>query len=183
MIDPHYAALDAWNELIRTTYGEAGKYQIEILMERMALGLFKWLPKWTILVGDSGTGKSTLIRIIWRMFYADEQIIGVSSHNPMNLGQYNDESLGICDDADVHHMYKEIEEKWSGKYHLLIATNKEPDSDILENDAEVSIIRPTGQKISSERYKELVETIYDGIFELRLYFREKGGINYVKRWL
>ena len=96
-------------------------------MERMALGLFKLFPKWTILVGDAGTGKTTLIRIIWRMFYEDEHIIGVSSRNPMNFGQYNDESLGICDDADINRMYKEVEEKWTNKYHLLVATNKEPE--------------------------------------------------------
>ena len=179
MTNSRYEAIDAWDELISKLYGEDGKRKIEILIERMELGLISWNPKWTILLGKSGTGKSTLIHILIQLF--PDQWIAVAGYKPCDYGQY-DNILGICPDGDVSTMYNYINRNWtvSSRYHLLVATNKEPSVELQNSDM---IIRTTGNRVLVDEYRELITDVLAGIPELKLYFREKAGRDYIERRL
>lgn len=178
-MDNRYAAIDAWNELIYELYGAEGKYRIETFIERMELGLIDWLPRWTILYGGPGSGKSTLIYIISTLF--KDQYLPIEGYKPYDFGQYNG-ILGICHDADVDGMYREITENWtlSKDYHLLLGTLMRPETDIKESH---EIIQPTGNRISKDRYDELMDIIYHGIPELKLYFKHKAASDFMERRL
>lgn len=202
MTDSHYEAIDAWDELISKLYGEDGKRQIEILIERIELGLIPWLPRWTVLVGKCGTGKTTLTRIIWQMF--NNVTIPMSGYKPMNYGEFNDGTLGLCLDADFHALYEHVTKNWSHptNYHLLVETTREVYMPKIyecindENDKnikfvntkgsymdDVEVIHTTGKCVPRLRYIELVNAINDGIPELKIYFRQKASADYIERRL
>lgn len=180
-----YAPIDAWNELIFTLYGEEGKQQIEYFIERMELGLTHWLPKWTILIGKAGTGKSTLIHIICRLF-DNWTPVGVES---ADFGQYEG-SLGICHDADIEKLRRHVTENWeySKDYHILAATDviyhqHLNDSRIAFDSDDIQVIRPTGFVMPVEKYERAMDEIYQGVPELKLYFREKAIMDFMERRL
>ena len=201
MTESNYAAIDAWDELISTLYGNEGKRQIEILIERMELGLIPWLPAWTVIIGGPGTGKTTLTRIIWQMF--NNVTIPMAGYKPTNYGEYNAGTLGLCTDADFNALYEHVTKNWhvSCRYHLLVETNKDvlllkeytpvdinDTNYIFKKDCDssmrdIEIIRTTGKRIPTSKYLDLVHTIEDGILELQLYFRQKASRDYVERLL
>ncbi len=172
-----YAPIDAWDKLIFTLYGEEGKQQIEYFIERMELGLTHWLPKWTILVGKAGTGKSTLIHIICRLFDNWTPVGAYSS----DFGQYGG-ALGICHDEDVEKLVQHVTENWelSKDYHILAATNNHR---ATFTSADIQVIRPTGFVMPVEKYEKAMDEIYQGIPELKLYFREKAVMDFMERKL
>ena len=202
MIDSHYEAIDAWDKLISTLYGEDGKRQIEIFIERIELGFIHWLPRWTVLVGKSGTGKTTLDRIIFQMF--NDIVIPLSGGKPMNYGEYNDGTLGICPDGDFAAMYEHVTKTWHTpfNYHLLVSTNRDvllPKTyECIEDDGnkiakfvntktlyfdDIELIHTTGKRFMGPDYRELISSINDGVSELKLYFHEKARVDFMERRL
>ena len=201
MVNSHYEAIDAWDELILKLYGKDGKRRIEKLIERMALGLVNWLPRWTILVGGPGSGKTTLTRIIFQMF--NDIVVPMTGYNPMNYGEYGDSTLGLCLDTDFDKLYEYVTKNWRPitNYHLLVETDKEillprAYSCVDENDKNyiftrdysssadnVEVIHTTGKTLSRLLYNELVHKINEGIPELKLYLLNKASADYIERRL
>ena len=201
MTDSHYEAIDAWDELISKLYGKDGKCRIEKLIERMELGMVNWLPRWTILVGGPGSGKTTLTRIIFQMF--NDVTIPMTGYNPMNYGEYGDSTLGLCLDTDFDALYAYVTKNWRPitNYHLLVETTKEillprmytcideaDENAIFKKDYgsstdNIEVIHTTGKTFSRLSYNELVHKINEGIPELKLYFRNKASADYIERIL
>ena len=201
MTDSKYEAIDAWDELILKLYGEDGKCRIEKLIERMELGLVNWLPRWTVLVGGTATGKTTLTRIIFQMF--NDIVIPTSGYEPMNYGEYCDSTLGLCMDRNFDSLYTYVTRNWRPitNYHLLVETTKEillpraytcideaDENAIFKKDYgsptdNIEVIHTTGKTLSRLLYNELVHKINEGIPELKLYFREKASADYIERRL
>lgn len=202
MTDSRYEVIDAWDELITALYGEDNKRKIEILIERMELDLIHWLPRWTVLIGKPGTGKTTLDRIIFQMF--NDVVIPLSGYKPMNYGEYNDRTLGICPDCDFATIYDYVTKNWHTpfNYHLLVSTDREvllpKIYECIEDDGnkitkfvntkglyidDVEVIHTTGKRFMGPDYRKLINSINDGIPELKLYFREKAGRDFIERKL
>ena len=201
MTNSHYEAIDAWDELITKIYGKDGKCRIENLVERMALGLVSWLPRWTVLVGGPGSGKTTMTRIIFQMF--NDVVVPMTGYNPMNYGEYGDSTLGLCLDTDFDKLYEYVTKNWHpiSNYHLLVETTKEillpraytcideaDENAIFKKDCgsladNIEIIHTTGKTLPRLLYNELVHKINEGIPELKLYFFNKASADYVERRL
>lgn len=201
MTNSNYEAIDAWDELITKLYGKDGKSRIEKLIERMALGLVNWLPRWTVLVGGTGSGKTTLTRIIFQMF--NDIAVPMTGYNPMNYGEYGDSTLGLCLDTDFDALYQYVTKNWHPitNYHLLVETTKEillprtytciDESDenaIFTKDYgsptdNIEVIHTTGKTLSRLLYNELIHKINEGIPELKLYFLNKASADYIERRL
>lgn len=172
-----YSSINAWNELILTLYGYEGKKTIETIIELMELGLIHWLPKWMVLEGGAGTGKSTLIHIICWLFDDWTPISSTSE----DFGQYSN-SLVICNDADMSKLYSNVTENWelSKDYHILAATNQNL-SDEEFDISNIELIRPTGERMPKEKYNENMDIIFSGIKELKTYFRELAKQDFLQR--
>lgn len=177
-----YESISAWNELIGTCYESIDKFRIEQLIECIALGLVDSLPGWTIIIGGPGTGKSTLLDIICRLFPDRWTPVGPDSKD---FGQYSN-ALAVLHDGDIKQLYENVKENWemSEDTHFIIATNKltEPIAATLKNEDCIEI-KVTGERVSWDRYKELYDAIMNGIDELRLYFSLKAQKDFMNKVL
>lgn len=58
----------AWDKLIGTLYSESERHKIEWAIGAIVCGASKTLQKFMVLYGSAGTGKSTIINIIQKLF-------------------------------------------------------------------------------------------------------------------
>ena len=176
---------EAWDEIISTLYSPEEREKIEWVIGAILSGDSKKIQKFLVFYGDGGTGKSTIMNIMeklfegyWSRFNAKEL---ASANNSFALESFrNNPLVSIQHDGDlskiedntllnsiVSHESMEVNEKFKSKYmmnfntFLIMGTNKpvkitEAKSGIIRRLIDV---RPTGKKIPRKRYDELMDKV------------------------
>lgn len=180
---------DAWDELISTLYEPSERRKIEWAIGAIVAGEAQDIQKFLVFYGDAGTGKSTVLNIIQKLFdgyYAifDAKSLATASNqfsteafknNPLIAIQHDGDLSRIDDNSRlnsiVSHEEMTINEKHKSLYSikmnafLFMATNKP----VKITDAKSGLIRrlidvnPSGKKIPAARYQKLM---HDMDFEL-----------------
>ena len=186
--------IDAYNELMSVLYSEKERDKLEWAIGSIIAGDSKHIQKFIVLYGSAGSGKSTVLNIIQKLFEGYYSIFDAkalaSNNNTFALESFkNNPLVAIQHDGDlsriedntklnsiVSHEQMEINEKFKSLYvtkfdaFLFMGTNKP----VKITEAKSGIIRrlidvhPTGEKIPYSRYLTLMKQIE---FEL-------GGIAY-----
>ena len=175
----------AWDKLIGTLYSESERHKIEWAIGAIVCGASKTLQKFMVLYGSAGTGKSTIINIIQKLFEGyycvfEAKALG-SSNNAFALEAFKSNPLvAIEHDSDlsriedntrlnslVSHEYMTVNEKFKSTYtnkfnaFLIIGTNKP----VKITDGKSGLLRrlidvkPSGNKLNYTEYKECVNKI------------------------
>ena len=175
----------AWDELVGTLYSPEEKHKIEWAIGSVVSGDSKHIQKFFVFYGDSGTGKSTVLNIIDKLFQGytttfDAKSIGMASKD-FSLEAFKDNPLvAIQQDGDlsrfedntrlnslVSHETLLINEKHKTQYPLslcsmlFMGTNKP----VRITDSKSGIIRrlidiaPTGNKVPFKKYQRLLHEI------------------------
>ena len=183
--DPKKGDISAYSELMDVLYFPEEREKIEWAIGSILCGDSKDIQKFLVLYGNAGTGKSTVMNIIDRMFPGyvttfDSKALG-SSNSSFSLEPFETNPLvGIQHDGDlsriedntkinsvVSHEMININAKFKSIYSmrincmLFIGTNKP----VKITDAKSGIIRrlidvhPTGETIPQQRYEELLDII------------------------
>ncbi len=176
---------EAWDEIVGTLYSEEERQKIEWSIGAIISGDSKKIQKFVVFYGDGGTGKSTVMNIIeklfegyWNRFDAKEITSANNSFalesfkgNPLVSIQHDGDLSRIEDNTKlnsiVSHESMEVNEKFKSKYimkfntFLFMGTNKpvkitEAKSGIIRRLIDV---RPTGKKIPRAKYDELTEKV------------------------
>ena len=186
--------IDAYNKLMSVLYSKEERHKLEWAIGSIVTGDSKNIQKFIVLYGSAGTGKSTVLNIIQKLFdgyYSvfDAKALGSSSNsfaleafksNPLVAIQHDGDLSKIEDNTRlnslVSHELMTVNEKFKSTYSnrfkcfLFMGTNKP----VKITDAKSGLIRrlidvsPTGNKIPTAEYKQLIKQID---FEL-------GGIAY-----
>lgn len=176
---------DAWNELVGTLYSPIEREKFEWAIGSIVAGDSVNIQKFFVFYGDPGSGKSTILNIIEKLFEGYTAMFEakelVSRNNSFSLEQFNcnplvainhDGDLSRIDDNSklnslVSHETMVINEKYKSQYSmrinslLFMATNKP----VKVTDAKAGILRrlvdihPTGSMIPIKRYEELKSKI------------------------
>ena len=175
----------AWDKLIGTLYSESERHKIEWAIGAIVCGASKTLQKFMVLYGSAGTGKSTIINVIQKLFEGyycvfEAKALG-SSNNAFALEAFKSNPLvAIEHDSDlsriedntrlnslVSHEYMTVNEKFKSTYtnkfnaFLIIGTNKP----VKITDGKSGLLRrlidvkPSGNKLNYTEYKECVNKI------------------------
>ena len=174
----------SWDELVSTLYSPEEKRKIEWAIGAIVTGKSKEISKFLVFYGAPGTGKSTIIEIIQRMFdgyYCVFKSVALASGKDFALEPFkNNPLVAIEHDADfsriedntqlnslVAHEKMIVNEKHKSLYEqkfqcfVISGTNKY----VKITDAKSGIIRrlidvrPTGNKIPYSNYIKLFNTI------------------------
>lgn len=175
----------AWDELMSTLYSPAEKEKIEWAIGAVLSGDAKKIQKFLVLYGPAGTGKSTVLNIIQKMFdgytasFEAKALAGnnnsfateVFRYNPLVAIQHDGDLSKIEDNSKLNsiisHELMTINEKYKPSYtarinaFLFMGTNKP----VKISDAKSGIIRrlidvhPTGDKIQPNHYFALMARI------------------------
>ena len=175
---------EAWDKLTDRLYNPEEKRKIEYAIGSIVSGASKDLQKLFIFVGDGGTGKSTILKIIRNMFKGycatiDAKSIGVGDSFALETLK-NNPLIAIQDDTDlsriednarlnsiISHEPITINEKnkslYTSKFHTLIflGSNKE----VQITDARSGLLRriidisPTGLIFERSDYDKLMKQI------------------------
>ena len=176
---------EAWDEMIGTLYSEPERHKIEWSIGAVVCGDSKTLQKFVVLYGDSGTGKSTVLDIIAKLFKGydctfNAKALGSSTsefalepfkNNPLVAIQQDGDLSKIEDNARLNSLVSHeeviVNEKFKGQYAsrfhamLFMGTNKP----VRITDSRSGIIRrlidisPTGKLIPKKRYLKLKDQI------------------------
>ncbi len=177
--------IEAYEELISKLYDEENRQKIEWAIGSIFSGDSKNIQKFMVLYGDHGTGKSTVINIIQKLFkgyYAtfDAKALTTNNNsfstdvfrsNPLVAVQHDGDLSKIEDNTKlnsiVSHEEMTMNEKYKSSYtskcncFLFLATNKP----VKITDAKSGIIRrlvdvkPTGFKFPKKKYDQLYSQI------------------------
>ena len=177
--------ISAYDKLISTLYAPEERHKIEWAIGAIVTGDSKTLQKFEVFYGAAGTGKSTIIRIIEKLFkgyYAvfDAKALGSSSsqfaleafrNNPLVAIQHDGDLSRIEDNTRlnslVSHEEMVVNEKYTKGYtndfkcFLFMGTNKP----VKITDAKSGLIRrlidvsPSGNKLDPAEYKRVVGQI------------------------
>ena len=175
----------AWNELIGTLYSATERRKIEWAIGSILTGDAKYIQKFIVLYGDAGSGKSTILNIIQKIFegyycmfdaralatISNQFSLEVFKSNPLVAIQHDGDLSRIEDNSRlnsiVSHEEMVINEKHKSLYamrmnaFLFMATNKP----VKITDAKSGLIRrlidvvPSGNLIDKIRYLELLNQI------------------------
>lgn len=175
----------AYERLISTLYSEEERHKIEWVVGAIVSGDSKKLQKFMVLYGAAGTGKSTVIGIIQKLFEGyyssfDAKALGSSSNafaleafkrNPLVAIQHDGDLSKIEDNTRlnslVSHEIMTVNEKYRSTYDnnfkcfLLMGTNKP----VKITDAKSGLIRrlidvsPSGNRLATAEYNRLVKQI------------------------
>ena len=179
------AECPAWDELIGTLYSPTERRKIEWAIGSILTGDAKFIQKFIVLYGDAGSGKSTVLNIIQKIFegyycmfdaralatISNQFSLEVFKHNPLVAIQHDGDLSRIEDNSRlnsiVSHEEMVINEKNKSLYtmrmnaFLFMATNKP----VKITDAKSGLIRrlidvvPSGDLIEKNRYLELLNAI------------------------
>lgn len=175
----------AWDELVGTLYSPPERHKLEWAIGAVVSGESKTLQKFLVLYGNSGTGKSTVLDIIcklfkgyYTMFIAKDLATANNDFalepfkvNPLVAIQQDGDLSRIEDNTRlnslVSHEEMVVNEKFKAKYTarfhamLFMGTNKP----VKITDSKSGIIRrlidvtPTGNLIRRSRYDQLVKQV------------------------
>ena len=175
----------AWDELIDVLYRPEEKHKIEWAIGSIVSGDSKWIQKFFVFYGDSGTGKSTVLNVIQKLFDGyycvfDAKALGALGSdfaleafktNPLVAIQHDGDLSRIEDNTKlnslVSHEELTVNEKFKSQYSmkfnsmLFMGTNRP----VKITDSKSGVIRrlidisPTGNKVSNRKYNQLVKAI------------------------
>jgi len=177
--------ISAWDELVSILYSPEERHKIEWSIGAVVNGASKTLEKFLVFYGAPGTGKSTILKVIEKLFkgyytvFEAKQLGSASAEfaleafksNPLVAIQHDGDLSHIEDNTRlnslVSHETMQVNEKHKSLYKmkfrtfLFLGTNKP----VKITDSKSGIIRrlidvrPTGDKIPRERYNQLVSEI------------------------
>lgn len=175
----------AWNKLVSTLYSEEERHKIEWAIGSIVSGDSKDIQKFLVLYGESGTGKSTILSIIQKLFAGyysvfDAKALGSSSNsfaleafktNPLVAIQHDGDLSKIEDNTRlnslVSHELMTVNEKFKSTYSnsfkcfLFMGTNKP----VKITDAKSGLIRrlidvtPSGNLLKKKEYLSVMNQI------------------------
>lgn len=177
--------IPAWDTLIGTLYSPEERHKIEWAIGSIVSGESKRLQKFMVLYGEAGTGKSTILNIIQKLFEGyysvfDAKALGSSNAqfaleafrtNPLVAIQHDGDLSKIEDNTRlnslVSHEKMSVNEKFKQSYEndfkafLFMGTNKP----VKITDAKSGLLRrlidvsPSGNKLKAADYKRTVKQI------------------------
>lgn len=177
--------IDAYNKLIGTLYTPKERQKIEWAIGSIIEGDSKFIQKFLVFYGAAGTGKSTILNIIQRLFEGyysvfDAKALGSASNsfaleafksNPLVAIQHDGDLSRIEDNTRlnslVSHELMTVNEKFKSTYanrfkcFLFMGTNKP----VKITDGKSGLIRrlidvhPSGEKLSAREYKDTVKKV------------------------
>lgn len=175
----------AWDALLETLYDEEERRKIEWAIGSIVSGKSKRIQKFFVLYGSSGTGKSTVLNIIEKLFEGytttfDAKSLGMSSRQFATSAFSEDPLVAIQHDGDlsriedntrlnsiVSHEKMLMDEKFKKPYQsrvlatLFVGTN----SPVKITDSKSGLLRrlidisPTGNILPSARYHQLMSDV------------------------
>ena len=175
----------AWDTLVGKLYSKGEREKIEWAIGSIVSGDSKKIQKFCVFYGEAGSGKSTIINIIQKLFDGyyvtfDAKSLGMSSNqfateafrtNPLVAIQHDGDLSRIEDNTRINsivsHEMMTIKEKFKPEYmsrancFIFMGTNRP----VKITDAKSGIIRrlidinPTGQRFSSREYDRLMSQI------------------------
>ena len=175
----------AWDKLLSVLYEESEREKIEWAIGAVVSGDSKTIQKFCVFYGEAGTGKSTIINIIQKLFDGyyvtfDAKSLGSSSNqfateafrsNPLVAIQHDGDLSRIEDNTRINsivsHEMMTVKEKFKPEYmsrancFLFMGTNRP----VKITDARSGIIRrliditPSGRKFSQREYDKLMAQI------------------------
>ena len=178
-------SIDSYERLISVLYSPEERHKIEWAIGAIISGESKKIQKFLVFYGSSGTGKSTILNIIQKLFTGyystfDAKALGSTSNsfaleafksNPLIAIQHDGDLSRIEDNTRlnsiVSHELMTVNEKFKSQYtakfnsFLLMGTNKP----VRITDAKSGLIRrlidvsPTGKLVSPREYKTLMKNI------------------------
>lgn len=178
-------SIEAWDELIGTLYSPEERHKIEWAIGSVVNGDSKNIQKFLVFYGSAGTGKSTVLNIIQKLFEGyystfDAKALGSSNdsfalepfkNNPLVAIQHDGDLSRIEDNTRlnsvVSHEDMTINEKFKSLYFarfnsmLFMGTNKP----VRITDSRSGIIRrlidvsPTEKKLPLKKYNQLMKKI------------------------
>jgi energy-coupling factor transporter ATP-binding protein EcfA2 len=177
--------ITAWDELIGTLYSVEERAKIEWAIGAVVSGDSKKIQKFLVLYGPAGTGKSTVLNIVQKLFEGyttsfEAKALGSSSNsfstevfknNPLVAIQHDGDLSKIDDNTKLNsiiaHEDMTMNEKYKPSYtarvnaFLFMGTNQP----VKISDAKSGIIRrlidvhPTGVKLPANHYHTLMSQI------------------------
>ena len=177
--------ISSYDLLISTLYTPEERHKIEWYIGAIVSGESKVIQKFLVLYGSAGTGKSTILNIIQKLFEGyysvfDARALGSSSNsfaleafksNPLVAIQHDGDLSRIEDNTRlnslVSHELMTVNEKFKAAYtsrfncFLYMGTNKP----VKITDAKSGLIRrlidvtPSGNKLGPEEYKRVMKNI------------------------
>ncbi len=177
--------ISAWDKLISTLYSPEERHKIEWSIGAIVTGDSKNIQKFMVFYGSAGTGKSTILNIIQKLFEGyysvfDARALGSSSNsfalesfksNPLVAIQHDGDLSRIEDNTRlnslVSHELMTVNEKFKAAYSnrfnafLYMGTNKP----VKITDAKSGLIRrlidvtPTGEKLSRSEYHDVTKRV------------------------
>lgn len=178
-------SITAYDELMSTLYSPEERHKIEWAIGSIVTGDSKTIQKFLVLYGSAGTGKSTVLNIIQKLFEGyysvfDAKALGSANSsfalepfrtNPLVAIQHDGDLSRIEDNTRlnslVSHEEMTINEKFKSTYtnrfkaFLFMGTNKP----VKITDAKSGLIRrlidvhPSGNKLSKKDYNRCVKQI------------------------
>ena len=178
-------SIEAWDKLISTLYTEKERHKIEWAIGSIVTGDSKKIQKFMVFYGEAGTGKSTILNIVEKLFEGyhtvfDAKALGSATNafalesfksNPLVAIQHDGDLSRIEDNTRlnslVSHEVMEINEKFKGKYKakficfLFMGTNRpvkitDGKSGLLRRLIDVS---PSGNKLGIREYKKCMKQV------------------------
>jgi energy-coupling factor transporter ATP-binding protein EcfA2 len=177
--------LDAWHEIIGTLYHEDDRAKIEWAIGAILAGDSKYIQKFIVLYGPAGSGKSTILNIILKLFVGytvtfeakaltsnnNSFATEVFKSNPLVAIQHDGDLSKIEDNTKLNsitsHEIMTMNEKYKPSYDdwvrafAFMGTNKP----VKITDAKSGIIRrlidvqPSGNKLPPKKYHALISHI------------------------
>lgn len=177
--------ISAWDKLIGTLYSEEERHKIEWCIGAVVSGASKQIQKFIVLYGEGGTGKSTILNVVQKLFKGydavfDAKALGSAGHqfaleafkkNPLVAIQHDGDLSRIEDNTRLNSLISHeemlVNEKHKGQYgaafkcFLFLGTN----SPVKITNAKSGIIRrlidasPTGNKLTPKEYRSTVKQV------------------------
>lgn len=177
--------ISAWDRLLSVLYSAEERHKIEWAIGSIVSGDSRSLQKFMVFYGAAGTGKSTVIGIIEKLFEGytatfDSKALGQSNNafalepfkkNPLVAIEHDGDLSHIEDNTRINslvsHERMSVNEKFSKIYEnnfkcfLFMGTNRP----VRITDAKSGLLRrlidvsPTGNKIRAGEYKQLMKQI------------------------
>ena len=203
--------IQAYDELINTLYEPEERLKLEWSIGAIISGDAKNIQKFIVLYGESGTGKSTFLNILQKLFDGyyttfDAKALGSNNNqfateifrdNPLVAIQHDGDLSKIEDNTKLNsiiaHEIMAVQEKYKPTYmtkynaFLFMGTNKP----VKITDSKSGIIRrlidvkPSGKKVPTKRYHVLMNQIdfeLSGIAWHCLEVYRKLGKNYYSNY-